>query len=32
MPGNLLIRAWNAWRAGEQLVKIQPAKEPPIIK
>jgi hypothetical protein len=30
--GNLLIRAWNAWRAGEQLVKINPMKEPPIIK
>jgi hypothetical protein len=30
--GNLLIRAWNAWRGGEQLVKIQPMKEPPIIK
>jgi hypothetical protein len=30
--GNLLIRAWNAWRGGEQLVKINPMKEPPIIK
>jgi|GraSoi_2013_60cm_1033757.scaffolds.fasta_scaffold00647_7 hypothetical protein len=24
--------AWNAWRANEPLVKIQPMKEPPIIK
>jgi hypothetical protein len=30
--GNLIIRAWNAWRSGETLVKVQPMKEPPIIK
>lgn len=30
--GSLLIHAWNLWRAGETLVKVNPLREPPIIK
>jgi hypothetical protein len=35
VPSHLIgtkYAVWNAWRAGEKLVKIQPMKEPPVIK
>jgi hypothetical protein len=30
--GNLIIHAWNLWRSGEKLVKINPLREPQVIK